>query len=206
MKSYPTPDQVLADLGDKVTEALSGSVLLARDDLLDYRNARPAWVAEHTERGLASWIHDRQWYHLVAMLSEIPGVSLRDAEPVREIYVGLNYHIRVKRHHWDGRVSTYPTQGALDFMAQPPEQEALDGLHEIHLLAGYFWDRDIRDITAPVLSLRDGVDRTLWLIELPPPDRGQGTGTDTLPISPSPTPPTILPSRHPVEEGEETPE
>lgn len=190
MKSYPSSDEVLEALGDKVTEALSRSALLAKEDLLEYRRLHPAWVAAHSERGLASWIHDRQWDHLVALLTGVAGVSFVDKEPVRDIWVGITYQLRIKRHHWDGKVSTYPTQAALDFLAQPAEQGTLEGLDEVHLIAGYHWDKELRDITAGVLSLRDGLNRQVWLIELPLPGT-PSTGISPLPVSPTPTAPTI---------------
>jgi len=191
MKSYPSSDDVLAALGDKVVDALSLSALRAREDLLAYRRSHPTWVAASSERGLANWIHDRQWDHLVSLLTDIAGVSLVDKEPTRDVYVGINYQLRIKRHHWDGKVSTYPTQTALEFMAQPPAQEPLDGMEELHLIAGYYWDKDLRDITAAVLSLRDGVDKQIWLIELPLPPGNLGTGTSAFPVSPTPKAPTI---------------
>jgi hypothetical protein len=190
MKSFPTSDEVLGALGDKVAEALSRSALLAKEDLLEYRRLRPAWVAAHSERGLASWIHDRQWDHLTALLTGVAGVSFVDKEPIRDIWVGINYQLRIKRHHWDGRVSTYPTQAALDFLAQPETQETLEGLGEVHLIAGYSWDKEMRDIAAGVLSLRDGLNKQIWLIELPLPGI-PGTGVSTMPTSPTPTAPTI---------------
>jgi hypothetical protein len=204
MKSLPTS-------GDKVTDALSRSALLAKADLLQYRRLHPAWVAAHSERGLASWIHDRQWDHLMALLTDVERVSIVDKEPVRDIYVGINCRVRVKRHHWDGKVSTYPTQAALDFMAQPPAQETLDGFQLVHLIAGYHWDKDMRDITAGVLSLRDGLDKQIWLIELPlPSDEGEGTPpVSEMPTPPTPKPPTIdtgaLKEKGEEEEGEGKP-
>lgn len=191
MRSYPTPDQVSEDLGDKVLEAISRTVFLARNDLTEYRRLRPAWVSAQTERGLAAWIHDREWFHLVSVLADVPGVSIRDAEPVREVFVGLHHRLRVKRHHWDGRVSTYPTAEALLFMAQPGEQEVLDGMHLHHLLAGYSWDKETRDIIGPVLSLRDGINKPIWLIDLPPFQQSGGASPLPFPASPAPTRPTI---------------
>jgi hypothetical protein len=120
------------------------------------------------------------------------------------VNVYLNYRIRVKRHHWDGRVSTYPTEAALDFMAQPPEQKTLEGMQEIRLIAGYHWDKDLRDITAGVLSLRDGLDKKIWLIELPLSDSGEGTGTSAMPTSPTPQSP-IIDTGSLKEKGEERP-
>ena len=190
MKSYPSSDEVLEALGDKVTDALSRSALLAKEDLLEYRRLRPAWVAAHSERGLANWIHDRQWDHLVALLTGVAGVSFVDKEPVRDIWVGITYQLRIKRHHWDGRVSIYPTQAALDFLAQPATQGTLEGLDEVHLIAAYRWVKELRDIAAGVLSLRDGLDRRIWEIELPLPG-APSAGITPLPVSPTPTAPTI---------------
>jgi len=198
---------VAAELGDKVMEALSLTVSMAKEDLLEYRRLRPAWVAAHSERGLAAWIHDRHWLHLAGLLSGISGVAVHDAEPVRDVFIGVNYRLRVKRHHWDGRVSTYPTAAALDFMAQPCWQPTLNGMHEYHLIAGYSWDKEIRDITAPVLSMRDGLHRrTIWMIELPPPRNYGGTAPASFPPSPGPSRPTIDTSRVPTEQTEEKPE
>jgi hypothetical protein len=123
-------------------------------------------------------------------LTGVAGVSFVDKEPIRDIWVGINYQLRIKRHHWDGRVSTYPTQAALDFLAQPETQETLEGLGEVHLIAGYSWDKEMRDIAAGVLSLRDGLNKQIWLIELPLPGI-PGTGVSTMPTSPTPTAPTI---------------
>lgn len=191
MKSFPDSRLVLGALGDKVTDALSRSALLAKADLLEYRRQHPAWVAAHSERGLANWIHDRQWDHLMILLTGVEGVSIVDKEPIRDIYVGLNIHVRVKRHHFDGRVSTYPTQAALDFMNQSPFiQDTLDGLEQIHLIAGYHWEKEVRDVTAAVLSLRDGIDKVIWMIELPLPDES-GSEISPIPVVPTPKPPVI---------------
>jgi hypothetical protein len=190
MKSYPSLDEVLEALGDKVAEALSRSALLAKEDLLEYRRLRPAWVAAHSERGLANWIHDRQWDHLVALLTGVAGVSFVDKEPVRDVWVGINFQVRIKRHHWDGKVSIYPTESALDFLAQPASQGTLEGLDEVHLIAGYHWDKELRDIIAGVLSLRDGLNKQIWLIELPLPG-APSAGISPLPVSPTPPAPTI---------------
>jgi hypothetical protein len=190
MKSYPTSQQALAVLGDKVTDALNRSAMLTKADLLEYRRQHPAWVAAHSERGLAGWLHDRQWYHLMALLTDVEGVSIVDKEPTRDIYVGVNVRLRIKRHHWDGRVSTYPTDAALLFMAQPPVQDTLEGLEEVHLIGGYHWDKGLRDITAAVLSLRDGLKNQIWLIELPLQGE-KGSGPSGLPALPGPKSPTI---------------
>lgn len=188
MKSYPSWEQVRAALGDKVIDALREAVSTTREDLTDYRRLRPAWVAAHTERGLAAWIHDRFWFQLVALVEELPGVSLVDHEPTREIWVGPNHRLRVKRHHEDGHVSTYPTLTALDFLGN--EQLNFDGFEEVHLIAGYTWEREARDLGPAVISLRNG-SAIIWKEELEPPAANAGSADVIRPITPQPVPPMI---------------
>jgi len=78
------------------------------------------------------------------------------------------YRIRAKRHHVTGLVSTYPTQGALEFLDQP-RQLTFEGLGLAHLIVGYQWESDSYEIGPAVLSLRDGLDNVIWLIELEEP-------------------------------------
>lgn len=187
MKSYPSWEDVRPALGDKVVDAIGQAVDRARSDLTDYRKVRPLFVAEASERGLAGWIHDRVWAHLVALLDETPGVAFVDQEPVREMWVGLNYRVRVKRHHEDGRVSTYPTQTALEFLAQA--QLVIDGLDPVHLIAGYTWLREVRDLGPAVISLRDGND-IIWQRDLSPLAEGMGDSSK-LPVLAEPPAPVI---------------
>ncbi len=58
----------------------------------------------------------------------------------REVMVSSTYRLRIKRHHTDGLVSTYPTQTALEFLEQPSGQ--LEGMELVHLIAGYEWDHE----------------------------------------------------------------
>lgn len=191
MKSYPTPGQVFDDLGDKVLGALVWSVDQARTDLTTYRAAYPLWVADASERGLASWIHDRLWAHLTVALVDVDSVTLLDKEPTREISVGTNYQLRMKRHHEDGAVSTYPTQGAIEFMAQDEGQLSLVGLGLVKLIAGYNWNKDSRDMGVACLSLRDGKDNVVWHEDIPTALGGQTGGAVVRPVAPQPTPPRI---------------
>jgi hypothetical protein len=50
--SYPSAEQVLEDLGDKVVQDLALMVAQTRDDLQVYRRTFPSWVADSTDRGL----------------------------------------------------------------------------------------------------------------------------------------------------------
>jgi len=188
MKSYPRWAEVSEALGDKVIASVKIATTLARADLTTYRRAFPVWVAEATERGLASWIHDRLWFHLAVDLDGLPRVELVDHEPTREVWVGLNYRIRIKRHHEDGQVNTYPTQTALEFVTQP-DQGFLDGLEQWNLFAGYVWVRDEREIGSAVISLHEG-DSVIWEERLDEPEGGSDAGP-ARPVTPEPKPPTI---------------
>ncbi|MFE3202876.1 hypothetical protein [Embleya sp. NPDC059237] len=191
MISYPESDEVLAGLGSKVVQGLVHAVVQARADLLRYRMREPAVVAQHSERGLANWIHDRMWAHLVAVLDGHPEVTLSEGEPTRELVVGLRYRLRIKRHRDGGQVSSYGTQTALEFFAQG-HQDTFPGLEELRLTAGYEWDADARDIGDAVLSLRDGKDHIVWLEHLV--DTGELGGSGAVqPVRPS-TPSPALPS------------
>lgn len=183
MFSYPSFDDVANDLPAKVLAALSDAAANTAQDLTEYRSTFPAWVAQSSERGLAGWIHDRLWTHLVELLADIPEVSIVDREPRREIFVGTRYRLRVKRHHADGAISTYLTESALQFLAQ--RHPTFEGLEEIHLVAGYLWEPDLRTVGVPVLSLRDGKDKPQWMRELPPGDATAALGT--IDLTPTPT-------------------
>lgn len=192
MKSYPDSEAVLEDLGDKVLEAFSEATSGSRADLARYRRNSPEFVVDASPRGLANWIHDRMMKRLIDAVEGMGHVSVVESGPTREIFVSgstLLYRIRVKRHDIVGNVSTYPTQGALEFLEQT-FQPTLDGLFEVHLILGYRWEADAYEIGPTVLSLRDGMKNIIWLIEL---DRPGSTGTGATDLrSPSlPGPPRI---------------
>ena len=193
---YPTSDDVLDALGDKVIDSFAMAVDRAREDLASYRAMRPLWVAESSERGLAAWIHDRLWAHLEALLHNLPDVFMHSSEPTREVVVSERFRVRVKRHDILGSVSSYPTQGALEFFAQPTVA-AFDGMEQVHLIAGYCWTRDMRDIGEAVLSLRDGRDNIVWLIELN--SRAAAASMVARPaVTPTPIIPTVEIPRAPM--------
>lgn len=188
MNSYPDATVVLDALGEKVQHALGRAVVLARQDLEDYRTFRPDWVARHGERGLANWIQDQLWYHVTVGLDAVEDATVHEQGVTREVMVSNTYRLRIKRHHTDGLVSTYPTQTALEFLEQPTGQ--LPGLELVHLIAGYEWDRDERAIVRPVLSLRDQMENIIWLVALPEGDSGESTVVD-LPVQEGPAGPAI---------------
>jgi hypothetical protein len=184
--SYPSAEHVLEDLGDKVVQGLALMEAQTRDDLRVYRRTFPSWVADSTDRGLLNWSHDRAWTHVMRIFDLIPEVSFVDQPPTRELYVGTRYRLRVKKHDIEGRVSTYLTQGALDFLEQEPA--TLDGLEEVRLIAGYRWDAELREVGAAVISLRNGSDHLVWMHELDEP--ADGAVASTMPILPSTEPHT----------------
>lgn len=172
MKSYPDVEEVLEDLGEKVKAACLSAVAKARTDLADYRSIRPEYLADASARGLANWIHDRIWAHLDGALEDVGEARVFEQGATREVIVdgvARTYRIRAKRHDVAGRVSTYPTQGALEFLDQPPAQLTFEGLEQAHLIVGYQWEADAHEIGPAVLSLRDGMDTVIWLTELEEP-------------------------------------
>jgi hypothetical protein len=184
---YPTPDQVLAELGDKAVRTISLSMQRAKRDLATYRQGHPDWVAASTERGLANWIWDRVWFHLGVLSVDIEGtVKMRDKGMIRELAIG-RFRLRFKRHDKEGSISSYETQGFLDFCTQLDGQ--LPGMEEIRLVAGYVWDRDLREMGDNVMSLRDGSEAVEWVHVLPVIDDEEGGGK-TVAIPPLPTPST----------------
>ena len=179
MFSYPRAVEVLADLGDKAVEALSRAVAGARRDLAHYQSTCPEFAATSSVRTLASFIHDRIWERLVA-IADVAGLYMFEngSGPTHEIIVdGLAYvyRIRIKRHNKAGQVSTYPTQSALDFLEQSDIQQTLDGRSELRLIVGYYWETDTHQMGAAVISLRDGINHMIWLVELEEPSSGPHT-------------------------------
>lgn len=107
--------------------------------------------------------------HVDVALEGIGEARVFEHGATREVIVDgtvRTYRIRVKRHDVAGRVSTYPTQGALEFLDQPPLQQTFEGLGQAHLIVGYQWEADTHEIGPAVLSLREGKDNIIWLTEL----------------------------------------
>lgn len=120
-----------------------------------------------SERCLANLIHDRIWARLVAAVDSSPGIGTIDREPVREIWISQTYQVRIKRHHPDDKISTYPTTAALEFWTQGSQ---LPSLEAITLGAGYRWITEERRVGPAVISYRDGKDNPIWAVELDEPD------------------------------------
>ena len=191
LQSLRDKARVLDELGEKVLWALGKAVDEARQDLARYRRTSPDIAAQSSARGLANWIHDRVWHHICRLLDDVEDVVLHEKGVIRELVVRDRYRLRVKRHHPPARVSTYPTQGALDFMAQPDGQLVLTGLELLRLVAGYQWDADRGEMGPAVLSMRHGIDSVLWVHELP---SGEAEWLSRLPRRMSPAA-TVVRSR-----------
>ena len=188
MKSYLLSEEVLEALGDKVLEAVEGAVAATRDDLSLYRQTLPDFVASHSSRGLANWIHDRLWHHLVTELHGQDRVRILDSGPTREIFVDDKYRVRVKRHSRTGAVASYPTRAAIEFMEQP-QLFTSDDYTENHLIIGYKWDQKRFEIGRTVLSMHDGIDNVVWFVSLG--DEHTGIGQPLAPSAASPQRPVI---------------
>jgi hypothetical protein len=178
---------VLAALGDKFLSAFAGSVTAARQDIRDMRAWRPSWFPTMHSRCLSNLIHDRIWAHLVHAVQDDDSTVLVEHGPTREVQVGVNLRLRIKRHRFADQISTYPTPTALAFYLQ--YALALPGLELVTLAAGYRWHTDLREIGAPVISYREGKDNPIWAVELAEPKTGAEPITWT-PIT-SPELPTI---------------
>ena len=182
--------RVLDELGEKVLEALVDAIDAAREDLRRYRETLPEIALQSSARGMANWIHDRIWYHACRLLDSVEDVVCYERGPFREVIVKDRYRIRLKRHRLPAAVSTFLTQGALDFMEQPDGQRVLDGMEQLRLIFGYVWDEDSDEMGAAVLSIRHGIKNVLWVHEMP----NTGEPATKLPGRESP-PPSVVRSR-----------
>lgn len=182
------PELVIVRLGSKVCDGLAEAVVLTRKDLDLYRTGLPRFVAEHHERGLANWIHDRLWANATALLDHLPDVGFHEDGPTREMSVSGASTIRIKRHDVAGRIATYATPTATGFFNQPHQLQLFTGEPGVHLAAGYVWLRDSREIGPTVLSARDGVNNLLWMRELPEPREADGAVVELPPVPTAPRP------------------
>jgi hypothetical protein len=180
-------EALLDQLGDKVTGAVAAAVVEVRADLALYRAEHPGWASSDSERGLANWINDRLWDHLVRLLDGVDVVAIGERGSTRELIVRDRIRIRVKRHDMNGAIATYPTRTALSFYKQSCQLVLFDGLPEVYLAVGYVWERESREIGVPVVSLRDGVDNLVWMHELPQPPMESVVSMPPVSDAPAPT-------------------
>ncbi len=158
-------DAVLDALGQKALDAIGRAVAATRADLGAYRRLLPRFAAEASQRGLHNWIHDRMFANALVEIDGMPGASYIDEEPVRDLCFGSTFRVRMKAHDRDDLVTAYPTRASLDFYTQG-WQPTFPSLDEVRLVAGYRWDRDLREMKEAVISLRDGRQNVRWAVEL----------------------------------------
>lgn len=168
---YPTDEEVTNELGDKFLESLVAAVRGARTDYHDMQAWRPGWFPTMHARCLSNLIHDRVWARLIALIESDAAADVIEKGPTREIAIGIHLRLRIKRHSAGDKISTYPTRTAIEFWRQTTD--TLPGLEEIRIAVGYRWDRELREIETPVVSLRDGKDNVIWAIELTEPAEGE---------------------------------
>lgn len=178
---------IIDALGDKVVSGIVKAVADSRADLATYRKAFPSWVVDASQVGLANWINDRVWAHLETEIDGLPDTHVFKSGSTRELFVGTEFRIRVKRHGVSGKIESYPTQTAIEFY----DSEALDqipGLDELCLTAGYIWSKDDRQLGAAVIALsRELGVNPRWVVTLPGQDdvplqlRGPDAGGPTSP-------------------------
>jgi hypothetical protein len=165
MFSADDPNEVLTALGDKFLQSLVIAVGGTRDDLEAMRGWRPSWFPTMSDRCLANLIHDRLWAHMSGSAGEEVDTTMYESGVTREITVGQQFRLRLKRHHLDDRVSNYPTQAALAFWIQQTDG-VLPSMEEVTLAAGYRWHAETKSIGVPVISYRDGQENVIWAMEL----------------------------------------
>ncbi|PZS25623.1 MAG: hypothetical protein DLM59_19850 [Pseudonocardiales bacterium] len=163
MESSDYGGALLDELGEKVLQGVAQAVNATRADRSEYRRDKPAWVAQHSERGLANWIHDRIWQHLVEQLADDDNVRFSDCGPLREFRVGTRYLFRAKRHSRTDKIASFPTPTAIAFWGGG-QLSLFPHAAEVRLAVGYRWDPELREIDEAVISLRDGVDNVVWAV------------------------------------------
>lgn len=162
--SFPDPDQVLDELGDSFTHAFIDAVDGARDDFREFKEWHPDWAIGYSSRFIANFAHERIWDRLIRQIDGLPGITIRDDEPFREISHGTAFVTRVKRHHAGEKISAYPTSGSLAHWSN--RAVTIPTLDQLSLAIGYYWDADTRSIGDAVLSLRESFAKPVWGVTL----------------------------------------
>ncbi|QLF84844.1 hypothetical protein SEA_BBQVALINDRA_34 [Gordonia phage BBQValindra] len=160
MNTYPDPQTVIDDLGDKFLMAFVQSVTGASEDLRALGEWRPEWYVTYSQRFIANFIHERMWARTTREVSSHPDVHVVDKEPTRQIVVG-SYVIRFKRHKPTLQIRSYPTAGALAFWTN---RASLPGMDQHSLALGYIWDAESGQIQSAIVSYRDGTDNPIWSV------------------------------------------
>lgn len=136
---------------------------MRRDDL--------GFFMRNNERDLANRLHPVYWTVMCDALGSLQRVSIRDDEQYREITISTpsarSYVARVKRHSTQDRVTSFDTSADREFWGGGIQ--TLDEMELVRGLAiGYRWDRDLRYVTEPVISYREGKANVVWAYEIDP--------------------------------------
>lgn len=172
MATYPTPDQVLSDIGDDMLNHFTGAIMGARDDRRLHREEHPDWAATYSTRYEATFLHERIWGRMLPFASDAPHIGINESGPRREITLANQYMIRFKRLSKDDRISTFPTAGAINFWTNDAKP-ALPGMEAYSLAMGYYWDED--DVQCAAISLRRELNKQVWTVHLEFPQAGAET-------------------------------
>lgn len=181
MNSYPDPETVRSDLGDKFLNAVVSAVDGAREDLGEFQRFRPEWYAAYSKRFVANFIHERVFARVVEETRHHAEVTVVDEEPTRHIHHGTRYEMRVKRHDSNASISTYPTRSTISFWTA---DTYLPDLEKVSLALGYVWDSLLGEIKGAVMSFRDGKDNPVWMVEIIGDHASAGGGITFHPIEP----------------------
>jgi len=159
-----SPESISEYLGQPVLSA----IVMARDnsaqDYAKWRRDTPSEIARATARTVANRISDAFVAHMVAALDGVDDVEYREGSLSRKFVVRDRVVLICKRHGVEDKISSYPTHTALEVWGGAA---TLDGLDVINLAAGYRWDRELREMGAPVLSYRKGLRaRPSWVVDL----------------------------------------
>ena len=161
-------EAILEMLGDKIIEAWGFAVALTRFYLERYRLEMPELAKSHTSRGLANMIHDWLWNNLLHQIDGVDGVMIVESEagPLRELVIGDQIRVRLKRQSATGSVATSQTSLALGFYQQKSGQLSLLP-PVINLVFGYSWDSAKFEIGSATVSCPRSIKKSLWVHEIP---------------------------------------
>lgn len=161
----PSPEQVTADFGQEFLAALVHAVSQSGRDLGTLRLEHPDWAVTYSQRFYANFLHERIWGLMLPTLERNGRIQLVDREPRRELTLGAKYRGRFKKHDEADGLHSYRTHSAVEFW-HPDEPLPTDDVALYPLAFGYRWDRELNHVEYPVVSLRETMDKAIWVERL----------------------------------------
>ncbi|MCI6584235.1 MAG: hypothetical protein SPK50_04240 [Mobiluncus porci] len=163
-KKIPTQEEVREKLGEEFISRFVESVEGATADFKAFKKWHPDWAVSFSSRFIANFLHERIWARLKENASNLDSFEFVDKEPIREVHLGTELIMRIKRHDSNDRISSYPTRGAqefwnIDFFTIP-------GLESFSLALGYHWDKDLREPQDALLTLYRKLNEPIWSVKL----------------------------------------